>query len=195
MSANDTPTRILRDQHENILEVANVLERILAPVIVHGSGVDVATLDFDALEDCVAFIRLYADALHHGKEEALLFPEMESRGMPHDAGPIAVMLHEHQQGRSYAKTMADALPQARGGNEQALRTLATAGRGYVELIRAHIMKENHILFEMADQMIDEPACRTLCAAYDGVCRHTFEGKTVAQLEGILERLVERYPQT
>ena len=187
-SANDTPTRILRDQHENILRIATVLEVILAGEAKPGA------LDFDALEDCVSFIRLYADALHHGKEETLLFPELESRGMPHDVGPIAVMLHEHQQGRGYARAIADALPAARDGSGEALRALAEAGHAYADLIRAHIMKENNVLFEMADQMIDEPACRTLCAAYDGVCRHTFEGRTMAELEAILERLREKYPQ-
>jgi hemerythrin-like domain-containing protein len=186
MSANDTPTRILRDQHENILKVADVLEEILS----HEPG----ALDFDAMGECVSFIRLYADALHHGKEETLLFPELESRGMPHEVGPIAVMLREHQQGRRYARAMADALPAAREGGLEALCALADAGHAYVDLIRAHIMKENSVLFEMADQMIDEPACRTLCAAYDGVCRHHFEGRTVAELEAILARLLEKYPQ-
>lgn len=186
--SDETPTRILRDQHQNILKVADVLEEILAHEPHPGQ------LDFDALDDCVSFIRLYADALHHGKEEALLFPELEERGMPHDSGPIGVMLQEHQQGRAYARAMADALPSARQGEEEALRILGHAAHGYADLIRAHIMKEDNVLFDMADQMIDEPACRTLCAAYDTVCQRHFEGRTVQELEAILARLVERYPE-
>jgi hemerythrin-like domain-containing protein len=188
MSANDTPTRILRDQHQNILKVADVLEEILAHEPEPG------VFDFDALADCTSFIRLYADALHHGKEEALLFPELVERGMPRDAGPIAVMLHEHQRGRAYARAMVDALPGARAGNADATRALMSAARGYIDLIRAHIMKEDNVLFNMADQLIDEPACRALCAAYDGVCARHFEGRTVAELEAILARLLERYPE-
>jgi hemerythrin-like domain-containing protein len=188
MSANDTPTRILRDQHRNILKVADVLEEVLSREPEPG------VFDFDALADCVSFIRLYADALHHGKEEALLFPELEERGLPRDSGPIAVMLHEHQRGRAYARAMADALPGVREANGEATRALVSAARGYVDLIRAHIMKEDNILFNMADQLIDEPACRTLCAAYDEVCRRHFEGHTVAGLEGILARLMEKYPE-
>jgi hemerythrin-like domain-containing protein len=188
VSANDTPTRILRYQHRNILKVADVLEEILAREPEPG------VFDFDALAECVSFIRLYADALHHGKEEALLFPELEQRGMPHDAGPIAVMLHEHRLGRAYAKAMGDALPGARKGDGEATRALVSAARGYVDLIRAHIMKEDNILFNMADQLIDEPACRALCTAYDGVCARHFEGHTVAELEAILARLLEEYPE-
>jgi hemerythrin-like domain-containing protein len=184
----DTPTQILRDQHLKILEVADVLEEVLANEPEPGA------FDYDAIADCVSFIRLYADALHHGKEEALLFPELESVGMSRQAGPIAVMLYEHEQGRALIKAMADALPTAREGYVDAQRRLVHAGHGYIDLIRSHILKENNVLFDMADQMIQGPACRSLCQAYEGVCQRRFEGCTVAELERILERLRERYPR-
>jgi hemerythrin-like domain-containing protein len=187
VNGNDTPTRILRDQHRNILKVADVLEDVL------GREPEPGAFDYDALEDCVAFIRLYADALHHGKEEDLLFPELEAVGMPRDAGPVAVMLHEHREGRAFAHAMAEAIPLARGGDVPAQRRLLNAGLGYVSLIRGHILKEDNILFNMADQMIGAPACRTLCAAYESVCARRFDGRSVGELEAILQRLLERYP--
>jgi len=187
MSSNDTPTRILRDQHRKILKIADVLEEVLSREPEPGDW------DYDAIGDCVSFIRLYADALHHGKEEALLFPELESLGMPRDAGPIAVMLYEHEQGRAFAKAMADATEPARSGDRDAQNRLRNAGHGYIDLMRAHINKENNVLFNMADQMIAEPACRSLCAAYEGVCQRRFEGCTLSELEAILERLVTAYP--
>lgn len=186
MSAFDTPTGILRDQHRKILKVADILEQVLF-------AAQSSPADMDALADCITFIRLFADALHHGKEEDLLFPALVAQGMPREGGPIAVMLHEHSLGRGFARTMAAELPAARGGDAVAQRRLADAGRNYIALIRDHIMKENEILFEMADQMIGEPACRRLCAAYDGVCQHRFDGRTVSELEAILVRLSERYP--
>lgn len=185
-SAAETATSRLRAEHQHILEVANALA-----VLVRAA--DEGRWDVDAFADCVTFIRLFADACHHGKEEDLLFPELISRGMRKDAGPIAVMLHEHAEGRRFARTMAAELPGARDGDAEALGRLERAGRGYVALIRGHIMKEDNILFNMADQIIDAPACRSLCAAYDGVCQRRFDGCTVAELESILARLVERYP--
>ena len=187
MHSHDTPTGLLRQQHQNILKVASVLEHLLndTPATM--------PVDYDAVADCVRFIRLYADALHHGKEEDLLFPELLSRNMPKENGPVAVMLYEHMLGRGYAKAMAESLPDARSGDPAAARRLADNGRAYIHLIREHIMKEDHVLFNMADQMIDEPGCRRLCAAYDGVCSRTFDGCTVAELEAILARLAARYP--
>jgi hemerythrin-like domain-containing protein len=183
-----TPTGILRDQHQKILKIADVLEEVLAHEPSPGA------FDFDSIEDCVSFIRLYADALHHGKEEDLLFPELENVGMSREMGPMAVMLYEHEQGRAFARAMAMSLPGARLAEADALARLVNSARGYIDLIRSHILKEDNILFDMADQMIKEPACRSLCSAYDGVCERRFEGCTVAELEGILSRLVERYPE-
>lgn len=186
--SQDTPTRILRDQHRNILKIADVLEEVLSLEPEPGA------FDYDAIAECVSFIRLYADALHHGKEEDLLFPALEEVGMSRQTGPIAVMLHEHEQGRAYARAMADALPAARDGDHDAQRRVVNAGHGYIALIRGHILKEDNILFNMADQMIGQPECRSLCAAYDGVCQRRFDGCTVAELEAILTRLVQRYPE-
>ena len=81
---NQTPTEILRDQHRNILKVADVLEEVLSNEPEPGA------FDYEAIGQCVSFIRLYADALHHGKEEDLLFPELVRQGMSREAGPIAV---------------------------------------------------------------------------------------------------------
>lgn len=188
MTEHESATAVLRDQHKKILKVADVLEALLSPT----PGSASANLDYDALADCVTFIRLYADALHHGKEEDLLFPELEGVGMSRQSGPIAVMLHEHEQGRAYAKAMADALEPARSGDEVAHRRLTNAALGYVALIRGHILKEDRVLFDMADQLIDRHTCAALCSAYEGVCQRRFDGCTVAELEAILERLTERY---
>ncbi len=179
---SDTATGVLRTEHRLILEVASVLERVL-------DGGD----DFDALDGCVAFFRLFADACHHGKEEDLLFPALEDHGMPGDSGPIAVMLEEHRIGRGLVKRMGEALPAAKQGDAAAVADLTEAGRGYIEMIRAHIAKEDGILFQMADGIVTGPACKELCSAYDEVCARRFEGKTIADLEGLAESLRDRYP--
>ena len=180
----ESATSRLRTEHQLILQVADVLETLVGR---SESG----DTDFEALTDCIAFIRLFADACHHGKEEDLLFPALEARGMPHDQGPIAVMLFEHQQGRAFAKIMAGAIDEARAGNEEALIKLRNAATGYVNLIRGHINKEDHVLFEMADQAVQGPACQRLCDDYGLVCQRAFEGRTKEELEELAADLVAR----
>ncbi|UCC25137.1 MAG: hemerythrin domain-containing protein [Gemmatimonadales bacterium] len=175
------PTQVLRDEHQWILAVAEALERLL--------GAPPSAMDFDTVEKCVTFIRLFADACHHGKEEDLLFPVLEEQGMPRDSGPIAVMLHEHRLGREAAAAMRKALPGARDGDEDDRLRLVHAGRSYIDLIRGHIGKEDHVLFNMADQMVSGETRVRLCAAYDETCSHAFEGCTKAQLEALGREIV------
>jgi hemerythrin-like domain-containing protein len=182
--STETATARLREEHQVILGVAEAMQH-LVEATARGQW------DFDAFADCVTFIRLFADACHHGKEEDLLFPELEKGGMPRHQGPIAVMLHEHQQGRAFARRMADALDAARNGDEQARATLRNAASGYVDLIRGHIMKEDNVLFQMADQMVQGADCRALCGAYGVVCAQRFEGHTKDALERLAADIRKR----
>jgi hemerythrin-like domain-containing protein len=170
------PTEVLRDEHRWILGVAEALEGLL--------GARPERLDHDRVAECIRFIRLFADACHHGKEEDLLFPALEACGMSREAGPIAVMLHEHRLGREHVAAMSRALAGSREGDPADRARLLHAGRAYIDLIRHHILKEDHVLFEMADQMVEGETRRGLCEAYDGTCAHTFDGCTKAQLEAL-----------
>ncbi|GMR13569.1 MAG: hemerythrin domain-containing protein [Gemmatimonadota bacterium] len=186
MTPPDGATTVLREEHRLILAVTGVLEKLL------DARADGDPLDIDAVESCTTFFRLFADACHHGKEEDLLFTELENHGLSRSMGPLAVMLYEHRQGRELVGGMWEALDGARSGDGDAMRRLVTSGRGYIDLIRGHILKEDNVLFEMADNMVTGPACERLCDAYDGACRREFDGCTKAQLEGIAADLVERF---
>jgi hemerythrin-like domain-containing protein len=177
------PTQLLRQEHQQILQVAGVLEGLLDQEPVN--------IDYELVEKCIRFIQLFADACHHGKEEGLLFPALEDKGLPRDSGPIAVMLHEHRLGRQFTSTMAQSIGAARTGDPAALGRLTRAGRDYVALIRQHILKEDNVLFNMADQLVRGPHCAGLCAAYDEVDGQGFEGCSRAQLEELGREICER----
>ncbi|MCP5070958.1 MAG: hemerythrin [bacterium] len=179
-----TPTAMLREEHQLILQVVRSLS---ARIAADRTG---DPLDYDFMARYITFFRLFADACHHGKEEELLFPGLEAHGLPHDAGPIAVMLYEHEQGRSLVRSMEASLDGARDGDERASSELRSAAEGFIELIVAHIGKENNILFSMADGMIVGPDCRDLCAGYDEVCSRRFEGQTKQDLERLAALILE-----
>ncbi|NJL18882.1 MAG: hypothetical protein HC901_00750 [Bdellovibrionaceae bacterium] len=180
--ANGNPTSVLREEHQVILRVLRAFARFL------DTGQNSGNWDFQALGECISFFRLYADACHHGKEEDLLFPALESKGMPREGGPIAVMLYEHQLGRERVSVMAQALPGAQSGDAGALQRLIESGRAYIELLTEHIGKEDHCLFAMAERMIDPASCRGLCHKYHEVSCGRFEGETKQALEQIAQRL-------
>ena len=144
------PIDVLMEEHQHILRMLGAAEVCAGKV---AAGEDVPRED---VRGFVRFIREYADALHHGKEEDMLFQDMMAHGMPRDSGPLAVMYQEHDEGRRFVATMA-AMAEGDGPLDDAERgTLANAMRGYTSLLRDHIAKEDQVLYVMARQMLPPP---------------------------------------
>jgi len=110
-------------------------------------------LDEAAARDAVTFFRGFADRCHHGKEEAHLFPLMEQRGFSPDSGPTAVMRREHEQGRELVGAMNEAIEGAAAGDKGGCDGFLRAAQGFLDLLRQHILKEDRILFPMAEQAL------------------------------------------
>ena len=115
----------------------------------------------ELFREAVEFVRTFADKWHHGKEETNLFPRMEKRGVPRDGGPLAVMMHEHVVGREYIAAIDGAIGAYEKGDEAAGKVIEENVRGYVELLRDHVWKEENVLFQMADQVLTEDDQREL----------------------------------
>lgn len=140
-------TDILMEEHQVILRVITALERG-ADQLERGGPVQP-----EFFTDAARFIKGFADGCHHRKEEGVLFRAMQTHGMPVNGGPIGVMMAEHEQGRMYTRGMAEAAERLSRGDEPARADVVANARGYAELLRQHIEKENGILFPMADQVI------------------------------------------
>jgi len=179
---NDTPTAILREQHRLILQVVDAFERgLAAPAGELPPADDIA--------EFITFFRLFTDACHHGKEEDVLFEAMEEVGL---SGPLAAMREEHRAGREIVTSIADALEGVRMDRADAATLLRHHADVYIDFIRGHIAREDDGIFEMADNLLAGPACRTICDAYETVCARRFDGRSVSDLERAAAVLVERY---
>jgi hemerythrin-like domain-containing protein len=181
-----TPTQILNAEHRVILRVLACLERIREQAVAQGH------LDGDSAAEAIAFFREFADRCHHGKEERHLFGLMERRGVPLAGGPIGVMLSEHDLGREQVRGMDAALSGASQGQPDALRGFAEHARLYVELLRAHIAKEDGILFPMADQVLSPQDQHELGAAFARVEREEMGDGVHEAFHAAADRLGDRY---
>ena len=152
-------TALLMEEHEIILKALRVLEALTSRAAGGGE------VPAQAASGVVAFFAGFADEHHHGKEEGILFPALEEAGFPHDAGPLAVMHHEHDQGRALIGDLREAAAQA-SSSAQARGRFAQAARDYAALLSQHIEKENNILFRMADQAIEGPQRQRVEEAFD-----------------------------
>ncbi|MET1128597.1 MAG: hemerythrin domain-containing protein [Thermoproteota archaeon] len=138
----------LYEDHDKILEALALLEEAVRRL---ESDRDVARTVSELLE----FLSKFADQRHHGKEELLLFPELEKRGVPLHGDPIGVMVCEHGMGRYMLRNAAKALERVAKGDRDALSLLKHYVESYTSLLREHIEKENNVLFQMARELIAE----------------------------------------
>jgi hemerythrin-like domain-containing protein len=150
------PVDVLSQEHQTILSVLGAMDAELRQL--HGGAAIRAPFWLSVFD----FVEHYADQCHHGKEEQLLFAELERCGLPAQHGPTACMRAEHEQGRQRRKQMEQALQAGDG------KALASAAGGYVTLMREHIDKEDRVLFPMAKSMLDHAAVARLRAGFERV---------------------------
>jgi hemerythrin-like domain-containing protein len=105
------------------------------------------------VEKIIDFIKNFADKYHHLKEEDVLFMEMEKHGMSRNGGPLAVMLHEHDEGRNYIQLAVEGIEQFKLGDVYAFEEIKENLLSYCTLLTQHIGKENNILYPMAERIL------------------------------------------
>ncbi|MFQ5496030.1 MAG: hemerythrin domain-containing protein [Phycisphaerae bacterium] len=181
------PSGVLRDEHQTILRVIAVLKRLMTQ-FEKGEG-----FAREPLGRCVEFFRLFADACHHAKEEDLLFPALESRGIPREGGPIGVMLYEHTVARGLTKDMGEALTACQAGDADGENRFHRAATDYIELLTNHIQKEDDVLFVMGDRFLTDQDQDALCDSFCQVGCRSFGGKKKEELQRIADELEAQCP--
>jgi len=164
---------VLMHEHRVIEHGLSVLEAV-ADHLERGESVPT-----DKVAALLDFFRVFADQCHHGKEEGMLFPELEAKGIPKEGGPIGVMLIEHEEGRELQRRMRGATSNL--ADEANRQQFVTAAREYINLLRQHIWKEDNVLFKMAEQVLTETEDEQLTERFE---RH--------EREQIGEGIHERY---
>src|SRR5262245_8648054 len=96
----------------------------------------------DVVAEYVRFFRGFADGCHHGKEEDILFERMVRRGFPREAGPLAVMYYEHEQGRAHVRSLGSIATGEGPAVAADVRAFLAVADDYVPLLRQHILKED-----------------------------------------------------
>ncbi len=132
----ESPTDILRKEHDQVLRV---LDRL-----------DVALKDKKmlAMKENITILEKEFDKHSLNKEEKALFPEIE-KFIPRDGGPTGVMVAEHRQLTELIKNFKI------GIEAKNLDKLNEVGSSIFSILRPHIDKENNMLFMMADMHLND----------------------------------------
>jgi len=144
--------QLLMDEHQDILRTLESLAgfcRQVALTPLYEQSDMQREQERGRLAAFVAFFQRFADAHHHKKEEEILFAAMLECGFPRDHGPIAVMLNEHDIGRAHVRFLKEASVSTSSWDTDRRQAIATHGFAFVEILRAHIQKEDQVLYPMA----------------------------------------------
>ncbi len=178
MKINSETSKILSKEHENILKVVDALESEI------GKLKD-KNINTEFFKKVIDFIRNYADKFHHAKEEDILFKEFNKcaeEGCVH-CNPIEQMLVEHDEGRKNVRMM------ELGLNERDNNKLIKGTRGYIQLIREHIFKEDNILYPMADEALSDKAQKIMLEKFKKI--KTTKKKEVERFEKFAKEVSKR----
>jgi hemerythrin-like domain-containing protein len=180
------PTEGLIAEHNAVLVALQVLEKVEEGLAAGGADAQ------EHLIQLIDFFRGFVDRCHHAKEEDALFPELEKRGVKREGGPIGVMLAEHETGRGLVREMSNSLERLRSGDQNASDGIREIAIGYRNLLRAHIHKENTVLFPMADRLLSDDIGGKIVARFEEIeLNRVGPGKHEAYHD-MLHRLEEIY---
>jgi len=137
------------------------------------------------VDTTVDFIRFYADRTHHGKEEDILFRELDKRPLSdNDRRIMNELVEEHVVGREATKAIVDANNRYRKGDEKALIDIAAYLRKLVEFYPKHIEKEDNVFFPAARAYVTESEDQNMLAEFWEFDRKMIHEKYESVVDGL-----------
>lgn len=103
--------------------------------------------DTEFLRAAADFFHVYADLIHHGKEESILFAALKSKNISSESQSLMdELLAEHEQGRENVKAFISAIEAYAGGDQTQIREMISRLNFLLELYPRHIKNEDEIFF-------------------------------------------------
>lgn len=153
------PIGPLMTEHRLIERMATLLSR----EAVAERGVE--RIDAVFIDNAVDLFRTYADRTHHGKEEGILFRDLEKKDLPDEQHRVMhELVYEHRQARELVASLLEAKDAYMGGGARALEEVRSLIDELVGFYAAHIAKEDkqffipvmkHFTREEQDAMLEE----------------------------------------
>jgi hemerythrin-like domain-containing protein len=133
-------------------------------------------LDPCQVDVIVDFIRVYADATHHGKEEDILFRDLSERSLSEeDDRLMKELMEEHLFGRQTTRALAKANELYRNGDGSALDQIEVKLRTLAGFYPQHIEKEDKVFFPASRDYFTEEEERAMLEEF-----REFDAKMIHQ---------------
>ena len=118
------------------------------------------------VDKAVDFIRIYADRTHHGKEEDILFRDLNNKELSEvDRRVMNELIEEHVFGRKTTKALVEANTQYRNGDSSSLGDIVSCLNTLVDFYPKHIEKEDKVFFPASRAYFSETEDQTMLAEF------------------------------
>ncbi len=166
-------------EHRLIERMISVIERVLSQ-IESQHEVDPAFVDIS-----IDFIRIYADRTHHGKEEDILFRELNKKPMiEKDRKIMKELIEEHIFGRQITKSLFEANARYRKGDETALTEIVAKLKTLIDFYPKHIVKEDKVFFPAARAYFTDAEDQAMLSEFWEFDRKMIHEKYKSVVEGL-----------
>lgn len=178
---------LMIEEHKYIKRMLVVARKASYEIVKTG------VVNYEDFENIIEFVRKYADAHHHGKEEKLLFNRMidEVGGVAETLVKFG-MLVEHDLGRLYMSDLEEALEKVKNGDEEAKVDVIGSTISYTNLLQRHINKEDNVVYTFARRQLSKATLEKINEECEQFEAEGHKEKIQEKYIFLLEKLERKY---
>jgi hemerythrin-like domain-containing protein len=176
-------------EHRLIEKMIEVLRGQIG-TITEGGGVNVALID-----QAVDFFGTYADRTHHGKEEDILFRDLERKALsPEHKRIVEELIEDHKTARKMVGELFEAKERYFTGSPEGALEVGESLKKLTSFYPVHIEKEDgHFFFPCLGYFSEEEQSRMLREFYE-FDRNMIHEKYTGLVERFLGQAVSKLPR-
>ncbi len=133
-----------------------LIEKMLALADRKAAAMGEGSYDPVFVDAVVDFIKTYADRTHHGKEENILFAELEKKSLGEaDAKALRELVEEHRQARAEVAKIVELNERYKRGERDTVGAIKGIVSWLASFYPVHIRKEDERFFPDTEKYFDE----------------------------------------
>ena len=166
-------------EHRLIERMLSIIKRVLAEIKTKDK------VDPVFVDTAVDFIRVYADRTHHGKEEDILFRELNKKSLnSEDQRIMKELIEEHVFGRKTTNGLVDANTRYRDGDNHALSEIVEKLQTLIEFYPKHIEKEDKIFFPSSRKYFTDDEDQAILMEFQEFDQKMIHEKYLSVVDGL-----------
>ena len=140
------------------------------------------------IDTIVDFIRTYADRTHHGKEEDILFTELEKKSLdPVNARLMKELIEDHVTARKIVRDLVEANERYAGGDRGSIDTIIEKMSFLIDFYPVHIRKEDMVFFPDTEKYFSSGELNDMLAEFREFDRKMIHEKYLKLYDSLLQK--------